>query len=85
VLLTFHCIGNDLRQPAALSQFSNLLGWSKESIHMMLGDASDAEWALISPYLVLMTEDAPHRDYHPREVLNDFHLMMLKNDVKILT
>ena len=52
---------------------------------MMLGDASDAEWALISPYLVLMTEDAPHRDYHPREVLNDFHLMMLKNDVKILT
>jgi transposase len=33
-------------------------------------DVTDAEWALVAPYLTLMTEDAPQRDYPPREVFN---------------
>jgi transposase len=33
-------------------------------------DVNDAEWALIAPYLTLMTEDAPQRDYPLREVFN---------------
>jgi len=31
-------------------------------------DFSDAEWALVAPYLTLMTEDAPHRDFPLQEV-----------------
>src|SRR5262249_55235670 len=31
---------------------------------------SDAEWALVAPYLTLMTEDAPQRDFPLREVFN---------------
>jgi transposase len=33
-------------------------------------DVSDAEWALVAPYLTLMTEEAPQRDYSLREVFN---------------
>src|SRR5262245_36465097 len=33
-------------------------------------DVSDAEWALVAPYLTLMTEDAPQRDFLLREVFN---------------
>lgn len=33
-------------------------------------DVSDAEWAFVAPYLTLMTENAPQRDYPLREVLN---------------
>jgi transposase len=33
-------------------------------------DVSDAEWALVAPYLNLMTEDAPQRDFPLREVFN---------------
>jgi transposase len=33
-------------------------------------DISDAEWALVAPYLTLMTEDAPQRDHPLREVFN---------------
>ncbi len=33
-------------------------------------DVSDDEWALIAPYLTLMTEDAPQPDYALREVFN---------------
>src|SRR5215468_760461 len=33
-------------------------------------DVSDSEWALIAPYLTLMTEDAPQRDVPLREVFN---------------
>jgi len=33
-------------------------------------DVSDAEWALVAPYLSLMTEDAPQRDFPLREVFN---------------
>ena len=33
-------------------------------------DVSDDEWAFVAPYLTLMREDAPQRDYDLREVLN---------------
>ena len=33
-------------------------------------DVSDEEWALVAPYLTLMTEDAPQREYQLREVFN---------------
>jgi transposase len=33
-------------------------------------DVSDDEWALSAPYLTLMTEDAPQREYPVREVFN---------------
>ena len=33
-------------------------------------DVSDAEWAIVAPYLTLMTENAPQRDYSLREVFN---------------
>jgi len=33
-------------------------------------DVSDAEWALVAPYLTLMTEEAPQREYSLREVFN---------------
>jgi len=33
-------------------------------------DVSDEEWALVNPYLTLMTEDAPQRDFPLREVFN---------------
>src|SRR5262245_61305399 len=33
-------------------------------------DVSDDEWALIAPYLTLITEDAPQREHSMREVFN---------------
>lgn len=33
-------------------------------------DVGDEEWAFVAPYLTLMTEDAPQRDYPLREVFN---------------
>src|SRR5581483_9362135 len=33
-------------------------------------DVSDDEWAFVAPYLTLMKEDAPQRDYPLREVFN---------------
>jgi hypothetical protein len=33
-------------------------------------DVSDDEWAFVTPYLTLMTEDAPQRDHSLREVFN---------------
>ena len=33
-------------------------------------DVSDDEWAFVAPYLTLMTETAPQRDYPLREVFN---------------
>jgi transposase len=33
-------------------------------------DISDEEWALVAPYLTLMSEDAPQRDFPLREVFN---------------
>jgi transposase len=33
-------------------------------------DVSDAEWALVAPYLNQMTEDAPQREHYLSEVFN---------------
>jgi transposase len=33
-------------------------------------DVSDEEWTFVAPYLALVREDAPQREYHLREVLN---------------
>jgi transposase len=33
-------------------------------------DVSDDEWSLVAPYLTLMTEAAPQRDYALRELFN---------------
>src|SRR5882762_4552209 len=33
-------------------------------------DVSDEEWAFCAPYLTLMKEDAPQRDYPLRELFN---------------
>ena len=33
-------------------------------------DVSDDEWAFVAPYLTLMTENAPQRDYPLREIFN---------------
>src|SRR5829696_6512906 len=35
-----------------------------------LSDVSDDEWAFVAPYLTLMTEEAPQREYDLREVFN---------------
>src|SRR5262245_59998844 len=39
-------------------------------------DVSDAEWALVTLYLTLMTEDAPQRDFSLREVFNGLRWMV---------
>src|SRR5215204_4922815 len=39
-------------------------------------DVSDEEWAFIAPYLTLMKEDAPQRDYSLREVFNGLRYIM---------
>jgi transposase len=39
-------------------------------------DVSDAEWALVAPYLTLMTEDAPQREFPLREVFNGLRWMV---------
>jgi len=52
-------------------------------------DVSDDEWAFVAPYLILMTEDAPQRDYSLREVFNGLRWLaragaqwrMLPNDL----
>ena len=33
-------------------------------------DVTEEEWALVAPYLTLMTEDAPQRTHSLREVFN---------------
>src|SRR5271155_5914136 len=33
-------------------------------------DVSDDEWAFVAPYLTLMKEDAPQREYSLRELFN---------------
>jgi transposase len=52
-------------------------------------DVSDDEWAFVAPYLTLMTEAAPQRDYPLREVFNGLRWLaragaqwrMLPNDL----
>jgi transposase len=38
-----------------------------------LSDVTDKEWALVTPYLTLMREDAPQRKYPLREMSNPLH------------
>jgi transposase len=52
-------------------------------------DVSDDEWAFVAPYLTLMTEEAPQREYPLREVFNGLRWLvragapwrMLPNDL----
>ena len=39
-------------------------------------DVSDGEWAFCAPYLTLMREDAPQRDYSSRELFNAVRYMV---------
>ena len=39
-------------------------------------DVSDDEWAFVVPYLTLMTQDAPQREYPLREVFNGLRWMV---------
>ena len=39
-------------------------------------DVSDDEWAFVAPYLTLMREDAPQREYSLREVFNGLRYMV---------
>jgi transposase len=39
-------------------------------------DVSDAEWALVAPYLCLLREDAPQRTYALREVFNGLRYLV---------
>lgn len=39
-------------------------------------DVSDDEWALVAPYLTLMSEDAPQREHSMREVFNGLRWMI---------
>src|SRR5579872_2880453 len=39
-------------------------------------DVSDDEWAFVAPYLTLMTQEAPQRDYPLREVFNGLRYLV---------
>lgn len=39
-------------------------------------DVSDEEWAFVAPYLTLMSEDAPQREYPLREVFNGLRYLV---------
>ncbi len=41
-----------------------------------LSDVSDDEWAFVAPYLTLMREDAPQREYSLREVFNGLRYLV---------
>jgi transposase len=43
-------------------------------------DVSDEEWAFVAPYLILMDEDAPQREYPLREVFNGLRYVV-KNGI----
>ena len=46
-----------------------------------LSDVSDDEWAFVAPYLTLMREDAPQREYPLREVFNGLrYIVVCVND-----
>jgi hypothetical protein len=38
-------------------------------------DVTDEEWAFVAPYLMLMRENAPQRDYELREVFNGVRML----------
>lgn len=52
-----------------------LIGFINLKEKLIPSDVSDAEWALVVPYLTLMTEVAPQRDYPLREVFNGLRWM----------
>ena len=39
-------------------------------------DVSDEEWAFVAPYLTLMSQDAPQREYQLREVFNALRFLV---------
>jgi transposase len=41
-------------------------------------DISDEEWGFATPYLTLMTEEAPQRDYSLHEVLNGLRRWLVR-------
>lgn len=41
-----------------------------------LTDVSDEEWVFVTPYLTLMSEDAPQREHSLREVFNGLRWMV---------
>ena len=43
-------------------------------------DVSDDEWDFVAPYLTLMTQDAPQRNYALREVFTSFILQWASLD-----
>ncbi len=47
-------------------------------------DVSDAEWAFVAPYLTLMNEEAPQREYSLREVFNGLRWMARAGEVVFL-
>ena len=55
------------------------LGMAKKTTTRKTGyqsDVSDEEWAFCAPYLTLMREDAPQRDYASRELFNAVRYMV---------
>ncbi len=64
----------------SLDGVMDFLAWCRVYFHVMVStmsersaypsDVSDDEWAFVSPYLTLMREDAPQREYPLREVFN---------------
>ena len=55
------------------------LGMAKKTTTRKTGyqsDVSDEEWAFCAPYLTLMREDAPQRDYSSRELFNAVRYMV---------
>ena len=55
------------------------LGMAKKTTTRKTGyqsDVSDEEWAFCAPYLMLMREDAPQRDYSSRELFNAVRYMV---------
>ena len=39
-------------------------------------DVTDDEWAFVAPYLTMMREDAPQREYELRDVFNRVRWMV---------
>ena len=61
-----------VRLPAVLGTWAGrLLVWKRMSTRKPYpSDVSDDEWAFVAPYLTLMTQNAPQRDYPLRELFS---------------
>jgi hypothetical protein len=51
-----------------LSQITQSAG---EPNNSQIYNVSDEVWSFVAPYLTLVTEEGPQRDYDPREAFND--------------